>query len=119
MAATIKWTHVMKQFVTLWENLTTCEEIVQVPTSRTTKELPIIKQVEVSGDYLCHIIVGSKNTLIYVVHILVPMPGICILLKNDQPYLEDDFLIDESLNARASHDHGLFPQCSTHVYYML
>ena len=98
----------MKRFVTLWKNLTVCEEAIAAHTPRITKELPIVKWVDVFGDHLCRSIGGRKVPLIYVVRILVVVPVVYPLLKSDQPYSKDFGLIDKYLITCMSHNHGLF-----------
>jgi hypothetical protein len=118
-AANMQWDPVLKNFWVPWDALVEMKKDDNPDVPKISKELPIIRWTEAFKDYL-HRVVGARTIPLYYVirddpQVLANIPP----LANDQPYSNEYGSVEQELMYCASHEHGLFREDNSQVYYKL
>ena len=117
-AANMRYTTIIRNFAEQWKALNDRKgEEIEVP--KVTRSLPVLKWVEAFQDFL-HRKIGARGIpLAYVVRETVQVPPIVPPLATDRPHSIMYGSVEAELIARASHDHPLFRDDNSSVYYLL
>ena len=116
-AQNIKWDPIIKDFIQQWKALEKRgkEETKEVP--KISKALPILKWTESMTDHFNRV-VGVRNIpLAYVIRESVNVPAVCPSLATNKPHSSEHGSVEQDLIMRASHDHPLYPEDNSRVYY--
>ena len=108
----------MKNFSEQWKALEEKKAGKEPSLPTITKALPVIKWTEAFTDYLYSKIGSRMVPLAYVIRTASPVPAIG-LQAPDAPHSLKHLLIEEELIARAAHDHPLFREDNSEVYFKL
>ena len=93
------------------------DDEIEVP--KVTRSLPILKWIEAFTGFL-HCKIGVRTIpLAYVICEEVDVPVVAPVLMNGLPHSEDFGSVELELVNRASHDHPLFREDNSQVYYLL
>ena len=119
-AANIRWNHVMRNFDIQWKALKERSKNDETPdVPKISKALPIIKWTESFHDFLGQVIGVRTIPLTYVVRgqveVAIPAPP----LMTNQPHSLEHGSVELELVNRASHDHPLFRDDNSKLYYLL
>ena len=119
MAPNMHWNQVGKNFEIQSKALKDRKDEDPLAVPKITKTLPIMKWTEAFQDYL-HRVIGVR--VIPLAHIIcadsgVPMPA--PPLAPNQPHYEAHGSIENELVERASHEHPLFRDDNSKVYFKL
>lgn len=115
----MKWDPVMKTFIEHWQALVDRKEESTPDIPMITKNLAITKWSEAFMDFL-HRVVGSRTIpLAYVVREDENVPAIAPNRATNQPYAEEFGSVEVELINRAKHNHALFRDDNSKVYYYL
>ena len=118
-APNMHWSQVGKNFEIQWKALKDRKEEDPPEVPKITKTLPIMKWTEAFQDYL-HRVIGVRVILLaYIIHTDsgVPMPA--PPLAPNQPHSKAHGSIENKLVERASHEHPLFRDDNSEVYFKL
>ena len=118
-AANMRWTQVIKNFEDQWKALKGRKEDDKPDVPKISKSLPIIKWTEVFQDFLHQVIGVRMIPLAYVTRSVVEVRVVVPALENNQPYSEEHGSVENKLIAQALHEHELFREDNTKVYYHL
>ena len=119
MAPNMHWNQVGKNFEIQWKALKDRKEEDSLEVLKITKTLPIMKWTEAFQDYLHRMISVRVIPLAYIIctNSDVPMP--VPLLAPNQPHSKAHGSIEYELEERASHEHPLFRDDNSEVYFKL
>ena len=107
-AAKLKWGTIIHKFGLLWKLLEARQFVVHPTTPLITKELPIMKWIEVFEDHL-HCCIGFYMIpLSYITYTDVGFAPLCLSLKTDELFFEEWGMIEMNMIVRASHNHVLY-----------
>ena len=114
----IQWDPIIKDFVQQYKALTARkDEEITVP--KLSRGLPMLKWVEAFNDFLARKVGARHIPLSYVVRETVEVPAQAPPLANNKPHSTEHGSIEMELVARASHDHPLFREDNSKVYFFL
>ena len=118
-APNMRWNQVRKNFEIQWKALKDRKEEDPPEVPKITKTLPIMKWTEAFQDYLHRVIGVRVIPLVYIIctNSDVPMP--VPPLAPNQPHSEAHGSIEYELVERASHEHPLFRDDNSEVYFKL
>jgi hypothetical protein len=112
----IQWVGPMKNFSEQWEALQTKKTSDEPGVPKITKALPVIKWTEAFGDYL-HCVLGVRKVpLAYVIRAEVDVPAIGTITAG-APHSAEHGSIEVEMTERALHNHPLFREDNSTVYY--
>jgi hypothetical protein len=111
-------TGVMKNFSEQWKALETKKSSEEPKVPKITKALPVIKWTEAFGDYLHRVIGVRKIPLAYVIKPKVAVPAIGTIAAG-APHSADHGSIEVEMIERAQHNHPLYREDNSAVYYKL
>ena len=115
----IHWTPVVKNFDIQWEALVDHKKSNEPDIPKITQRLPVLKWTEAFLDYL-HRIIGSRMIpLAYVICKYANPPGVAPPHANSQPHSEEHGSVKMDMIMCTSHDHALFHEDNTKVYFKL
>ena len=118
-APNMRWNQVGKNFEIQWKALKDRKDEDPPEVPKITKTLPIMKWTEAFQDYL-HRVIGVRVILLAYIICTdsdVPMPA--PQLAPNQPHSEAHGSIEYKLVERASHEHPLFRDDNSEVYFKL
>jgi hypothetical protein len=116
--ANMQWEPVMKNFIVSWKALKDRKDGETPEVPKISKTLSIIKWTEAFTDFLHRKIGVRMIPLAYVVRAdIVPPPPAA--LATNFPYSADHGSVKGEMIARASHNHPLFRDGNSAVYYLL
>jgi hypothetical protein len=116
--ANMQWEPVMKNFIVSWKALKDRKDGETPEVPKISKTLSIIKWTEAFTDFLHRKIGVRMIPLAYVVRAdIVPPPPAA--LATNLPYSADHGSVEGEMIARASHNHPLFRDDNSAVYYLL
>jgi hypothetical protein len=114
----MQWEPVMKNFIVSWKALKDRKDGETPEVPKISKTLSIIKWTEAFTDFLHRKIGVQMIPLAYVVRVdIVPPPPTA--LATNLPYSADHGSVEGEMIARASHNHPLFRDNNSAVYYLL
>jgi hypothetical protein len=114
----MQWEPVMKNFIVSWKALKDRKDGETPEVPKISKTLSIIKWTEAFTDFLHRKIGVQMIPLAYVVRVdIVPPPPAA--LATNLPYSADHGSVEGEMIARASHNHPLFRDNNSAVYYLL
>ena len=118
-APNMHWNQVGKNFEIQWKALKDRKEEDPLAVLKITKTLPIMKWTKAFQDYLHRVIGVRVIPLVYIIcaDSGVPMPA--PPLVPNQPHSEAHGSIEYELVERASHEHPLFRDDNSEVYFKL
>ena len=119
IAPNMHWNQVRKNFEMQWKALMDRKEEDPLEVPKITKTFPIMKWTEAFQDYLHRVIGVRVIPLAYIIcaDSGVPMPA--PPLVPNQPHSEAHGSIKNKLVERASHEHPLFRDDNSKVYFKL
>jgi hypothetical protein len=118
-AANIRYEPVTKDFTEQWKALTARKSESDAEVPKISKALPIIKWTEAFDDFLSRT-VGARNIpLSYVTRDIAIVPPNAPDLQTNKPHSIAHGSVEGDLIARASHEHALFRDDNSKVYYFL
>ena len=118
-AANIQWNQVMSNFEIQCKALKDRKDEDDPNVPKIIKALPIIKWTEAFQDFLNRVIGARMIPLAYVIRIDPQVPGPAPTLAPNQSHSTEHGSVEGELIARASHNHALFRDDNSVVYYHL
>jgi hypothetical protein len=118
-AQNIRWNPIIDDFIQQWTALERRgkEELKEVP--KISKALPILKWTEAMSDHFNRVVGVRKIPLTCVIREDVNIPAVCPPLATNKPHSELHGSVEQDLVMRASHNHPLFPEDNSKVYYQI
>ena len=113
------WNQVGKNFEIHWKALKDRKEEDPPEVPKITKTLPIMKWTEAFQDYLHRVIGVRVIPLAYVIRTNSDVPILAPPLAPNQPHSEAHGSVEYELVERASHEHPLFRDDNSEVYFKL
>jgi hypothetical protein len=114
----LQWRNAMKNFSEQWKALENKKAGDEPELPKITKVLPVIKWTEAFRDYLHRVIRVHKVPLAYVVRPEEEMPNIGTIAVG-APHSAEHGSIEVEMIERAQHNHPLFREDNSAVYYKL
>jgi hypothetical protein len=115
----IRWDPVIKNFAEQWRALTNRKTADDPEVPKISKALSVIKWTEAFADFLYRSIGVRTIPLAYVTRKDALVPAAAPPLATNRPHSTEHGSVDAELVARASHDHPLFRDDNSQVYYYL
>ena len=119
MVPNMRWNQVGKNFEIHWKALKDRKEEDPLEVPKIMKTLPIMKWTEAFQDYLHRVIGVRVIPLAYIIHANSGIPMAAPPLAPNQPHSEAHGSIEYKLVERASHEHPLFRDDNSEVYFKL
>ena len=119
MAPNMHWNQVGKNFEIQWKALKERKEEDPPEALKIMKTLPIMKWTEAFQDYLHRVISVRVIPLAYIIRTDSDVPMPVPPLAPNQPHSEAHGSIEYELVERASHEHPLFRDDNSEVYFKL
>jgi len=114
----IQWDPIIKNFTEQWSALKARkDEDIAVP--KLSRGLPMLKWVEAFTDFLSRKVGARTIPLVYVIRAEPAVPAAAPALENNKPHSTIHGSVEGELVARASHDHPLFREDNSKVYFFL
>ena len=115
----IRWDPVIKNFSEQWKALIKRKSDDDPEVPKISKTLSVIKWTEAFADYLHRNIGVRMIPLVYVTREEVIVPPVAPPLAPNRPHSAEHASVEGELVARASHEHPLFRNDNSLVYYNL
>jgi hypothetical protein len=115
----IRWDPVIKNFSEQWRALTNRRQADAPEVPKISKTLSVIKWTEAFADFLYRSIGVRTIPLAYVTRREPLVPAAAPPLAANRPHSAEHGSVDGELVARASHDHPLYRDDNSQVYYYL
>jgi hypothetical protein len=118
-AGNMQWTNVGKNFEIQWKALSDRKDETEPEVPKISKALPIIKWTEAFKDFINRVIGVRTIPLAYVIRPESNVPAAAPALAAGQPHSVEHGSVEAEMIARASHDHALYRDDNSAVYYKL
>ena len=115
----VRWSSVIRSFKDQWKALKSRRKDEEVKVPKISKALPVMKWSEAFTDFLYRVVGIRMIPLAHVVIENVSPARSLPPLAQDSPHSEDHGSIEEEMVEFASHNHWLFRNDSSSVYYHL
>ena len=109
---------IIKYFIEQWNAMKKKKEETAPEVPKISKQLPVLKWSEAFIDYLNRAMGARTIPLAYVVRTEPVVPSAPALVA-DRPYSSEHGSVEAELIARASHDHPLFQEDNSKLYFAL
>jgi hypothetical protein len=118
-SANIMWDPIIRNFSDQWKALLDRKTAEDPEVPKISKTLTVIKWTEAFDDFLHQAIGVRMIPLAYVTRADTNVPAAAPALATHRPHSTEHGSVEEELVARANHDHPLFRDDNSKVYYFL